>query len=179
MELFEVALTIINIIAVALSPVIAVVVGQALQTQSEKRKDKMQIFQCLMTRRITGWAAWESVNALNSIDIVFSDNIAVREQWKILRSKFRKEIPLQEQQREQCKLLELMANALGYKGKVTWENIQSPYYPEGLDQQFALNSQIVSGQADWAKLSSLVLNAINAGMDTTQTDQKETPHANP
>lgn len=74
MEPFEIVLTVVNIAAVVLSPIIAVVIGQSLQTKSEKRRDKMQVFQCLMTRRITGWAAWESVNALNSIDIIFSEN---------------------------------------------------------------------------------------------------------
>ncbi len=177
MEPFEIVLTVVNIAAVVLSPIIAVVIGQSLQTKSEKRRDKMQVFQCLMTRRITGWAAWESVNALNSIDIIFSDNMAVREQWKVLLSKFRKEISPQEQQREQCKLLELMANDLGYKDIITWENIQNPYYPEGLAQQFALNSQIASGQADWAKLSSMIFNAINTPADATQTNQEGSSHA--
>lgn len=177
MKPFEIALSVVNIVAVALSPIIAVVVGQALQTRAEKRKDKMQIFQCLMTRRITGWAAWESVNALNLIDMVFSDNKAIREQWKLLLSKLRNEISSQEQQREQCKLLELMANDLGYKGKITWENIQNPYYPVGLDQQFAINSQITNGQVDWAKLSSLILNTFNTSTDPTKTGQEEPPNA--
>lgn len=150
MTKFEVAIAIINIIAIIVVPLVAVFVGQFLQNRAEKRKDKMAIFQCLMTRRITGWAGYDAVNALNSIDIVFSDCEAVRKQWALLLSKYRRDVTPQEQSREQCKLLELMANDLGYKGKITWEVIQNPYYPEGLAKQIEINSQILDGQVAWA-----------------------------
>ena len=76
-------MAVLNLIAVLLIPVVAVIVGQYLQERAKKRKDKMQIFQCLMTRRITGWAALEAVNAINSIDIVFTDNKEIRNQLGI------------------------------------------------------------------------------------------------
>ena len=132
---FDMILAIVNVIAVVLSPIIAVLVGQFLQNRAEKRKDKMAIFQCLMTHRMIGWTDSSSVNALNLIDIVFSDCEPVRAQWKILLSKYRPEFSKQEQEREQCKLLELMAKNLGYKKKITWDTIQNPYYPVGLSQQ--------------------------------------------
>lgn len=168
-----------NLIAVFASPIIAVWVGQYLQNRAEKRKDKMQIFQCLMTRRITGWAALEAVNALNSIDIIFADSEPVRNQWRILHEKYRPEISAQDQYREQCKLLELMANDLGYKDKVTWENIQNPYYPTGLDQQLKNNDTIQNAYLAFANLMQ------NPGLPffTTQQQnpsnksQEDTPHA--
>ena len=150
MTKFEIILAIVTILAIIIIPIVAVFVGQYLQSKSEKRKDKMQIFQCLMTKRITGWAGLDAVNALNSIDIVFSDCEAVRKQWAILLSKFRRDVTAQEQYREQCKLLELMANDLGYKDKITWDIIQNPYYPEGLAKQIEINSQILDGQVAWA-----------------------------
>ena len=146
MTKFEIIMAIINVIAIIAIPIVAVFVGQFLQNKAEKRKDKMQIFQCLMTKRITGWAGLDAVNALNSIDIVFSDCEAVRKQWAVLLSKYRHDITVQEQYREQCKLLELMANDLGYKDKITWDIIQNPYYPEGLAKQIEINSQILDGQ---------------------------------
>ena len=155
MTSFETIMTILNLIAVLLIPVIAVIVGQYLQERTQKRKDKMQIFQCLMTRRATGWAGIEAVNALNSIDIIFADSSSVRGQWKILLEKSRPDITAQDYYLEQCKLLELMANDLGYKDKITWENIQKPYYPQGLDQQIAMNTQIMNGQVEWAKAVGL------------------------
>ena len=114
MSKFEMILTVVNILAIIIIPIAAVFIGQKLQEKSELRKDKMQIFQCLMTRRILGWASLEAVNALNSIDVIFADCEAVRKQWAVLLSKYSQDISPREQYGEQCKLLELMANDLGY-----------------------------------------------------------------
>ena len=43
---------ILNLIAIIIIPIIAVIIGQWLQTRSEKRKDKMHIFKTLMTSRV-------------------------------------------------------------------------------------------------------------------------------
>lgn len=156
MTTFEKIIAVLNLIAVLLIPVVAVIVGQYLQEKAQKRNDKMQIFQCLMTRRITGWAALEAVNAINSIDIVFTDNKEIRNQLSVWKSKCRRDIPSEDRYREQCKLLEMMANDLGYKNKITWDIIQNPYYPEGLDQQLSMNNQIMNGQVEWAKAAGLL-----------------------
>lgn len=44
-------LAIVDIIALIAVPIIAVWVGQVLQNRAAKRKDKIAIFQCLMTHR--------------------------------------------------------------------------------------------------------------------------------
>ena len=174
MTTFEKFVAVLNLIAVLLIPVVAVIVGQYLQERVQKRKDKMQIFQCLMTRRITGWAALEAVNAINSIDIIFTDNKEIRNQLGVWKSKCRKDIPSEEQYREQCKLLELMANDLGYKDKITWDIIQNPYYPEGLNQQLTMNTQIMNGQVEWAKAAGL----LSQMMGKPQQNSEDTDHAN-
>lgn len=174
MTTFEKIVAVLNLIAVLLIPVVAVIVGQYLQERVQKRKDKMQIFQCLMTRRITGWAALEAVNAINSIDIIFTDNKEIRNQLGVWKSKCRKDIPSEEKYREQCKLLELMANDLGYKDKITWDIIQNPYYPEGLNQQLTMNTQIMNGQVEWAKAAGL----LSQMMGKPQQNSEDTDHAN-
>lgn len=174
MTTFEKIMAVLNLLAVLLIPVVAVIVGQHLQERAQKRKDKMQIFQCLMTRRITGWAALEAVNAINSIDIVFTDNKEIRNQLGIWRSKCKKDVSREEQYREQCKLLELMANNLGYKDKITWDVIQNPYYPEGLDQQLAMNNQIMTGQVEWAKAAGL----LSQMMGKPQQNSEDKDHIN-
>ncbi len=174
MTTFEMIIAIINVVAIIVIPIFAVFIAQHLQNKSEKRKDKVQIFQCLMTRRTTGWAALEAVNALNSIDIVFADCDPVRKQWAILLSKYRKEISAQEQYREQCKLLELMANNLGYKDKITWDIIQNPYYPEGLARQVEINAQIIDGQVAWANAAG----QISQFMGQASKSQEEQTNAN-
>lgn len=129
---------ILNLIAIIIIPIAAVLIAQWLQNRAEKRKDKMQIFKALMTSRIYGWTP-ESVNALNVIDIVFANDKSVRAAWKDLNDKYNVSDPdeqhLKKIQLAQYKLLEAIANSLGYKDKITWETIQNPYMPVGMANQ--------------------------------------------
>ncbi len=97
-----------------------------------------------MTSRIYGWTQ-ESVHCLNIIDIVFSDDEKVRKAWKDLYDKYcvqsPDEIQLKRIQNAQYKLLETIAESLGYKDKVTWETIQNPYIPKGMLQQLREQNQ--------------------------------------
>ena len=139
---------VVNCIAIIAAPIISVLIAQGLQNREKKRQDKMDIFKTLMTSRIYGWTP-QSVQALNIIDIVFSDDKKVREQWKKYYDKLCIENPtetdLNKIKREQDKLLLELANTLGYKDKVSWETIQSPYIPKGMvdsmiqQQQYQIN----------------------------------------
>ena len=73
---------ILNLIAIVVIPIAAVIIGQYLQDRAEIRKDKMHIFKVLMTSRIYGWTQ-ESVHCLNIIDIVFADDKKVRDLFLI------------------------------------------------------------------------------------------------
>lgn len=73
---------ILNLIALIIVPIIAVMIGQYLQDRAKKREDKMDIFKALMTSRAFGWTN-ASVYALNTIEIVFANNKAVLQQWKV------------------------------------------------------------------------------------------------
>lgn len=138
---------ILNLAALVLIPIAAVVIGQRLQIHSEKRKDKMQIFKTLMTSRIYGWTP-DSVHALNIIDIVFVDDKNVRDAWKDLNDKYRVTNPDQQHikkiENAQYKLLEAIANSLGYKKKITWETIQNPYMPIGMVKQIEAQQNMQS-----------------------------------
>lgn len=83
---------ILNVIAIIIAPIISVKIAQSLQDKAKMRQDKMEIFKTLMTNRIYGWTP-QSVNALNSIDIIFSDDEAVRKQWKAYYNKLCVEKP--------------------------------------------------------------------------------------
>lgn len=141
---------ILNLIALIIIPIIAVIIGQYLQNRAKKREDKMDIFKALMTSRAFGWTN-ASVYALNTLEIVFSDNKAVLQQWKIYYDKLCIEQPtdtdLKRIQTERDKLIETIAKSLGYKNKITWETIQNPYIPKGMidsmeQQQKQQNSQV-------------------------------------
>lgn len=135
---------ILNLIAIIIIPIIAVLIGQWLQTRAEKRKDKMHIFKTLMTSRVYWWTQ-ESVYCLNIIDIVFADDREVRNAWKDLYDKYCVQNPDESQLKKietaQYKLLESMAVSLGYKDKVTWETIQNPYIPQGMLRQIETQNQ--------------------------------------
>ena len=94
---------ILNLIAIIVIPIVAVLIGQHLQNRAEIRKDKMHIFKVLMTSRIYGWTQ-ESVHCLNIIDIVFSDDKKVRNAWKDLYDKYGVKDPdgMIQQQQEQA-----------------------------------------------------------------------------
>lgn len=150
------ASAIINLIAIVVAPIAAVLIGQRLQNDAEKRKDKMQLFKTLMASRIYAWTP-DSVYALNIIDIVFADDKQVRAAWKDLNDKLNVSNPdehhLQKIQKSQYKLLEAIARSLGYKNKITWETIQNPYLPVGLTNQ--IEAQYRSQQEYYNVLSGM------------------------
>lgn len=168
----------LTLAALIIIPIVAVVIAQWLQNRSEKRKDKMQIFKTLMTSRIYRWTP-DSVNALNIIDIVFSDDEKVRAAWKDLNDKYRVTNPDQQHLKKienaQYKLLEAMANSLGYKDKITWETIQNPYMPVGMAQQ--IEAQKNMQQAYYSAING-VNNFVqnqkqNPNTDASSSDQSE------
>lgn len=160
---------IINIIALIIIPVIAVVIGQKLQVCSQKRNDKMQIFKTLMTSRIFGWTN-ESVQAMNLIDVVFADDKAVRKQWKICFDKMCVENPtdtdLSKIKLEREKLLEAMAKSLGYKDIITWESIQNPYIPKGM-------TDLIAQQQAYQNNQSIIIEQMKKMLQTNGKEEAE------
>lgn len=147
---------ILNLLAIIVIPIAAVLIGQWLQNRTEKRKDKMQIFKTLMTSRIYGWTQ-ESVHCMNIINIVFADDKKVCAAWKDLYDKYCVQNPdetqLKKIQNAHYKLLEIMAVSLGYKDKITWETIQNPYIPQGMINQW--QEQAKSQQAYTTLLNNM------------------------
>ena len=64
----------INLAALVVIPILAVIIAQYLQDRSEKRKDKMRVFSHLMSYRSFGYVDQYSVNVFNSVPIVFYDD---------------------------------------------------------------------------------------------------------
>lgn len=151
-------LEIINVIAIILIPIVAVLIGQWLQNKSEKRKDKMRVFSHLMSYRAFNYTDQYSVNILNSIPIVFYKDADVIEKYKnyIQSLNIKPEDVLQKQKEiedNKTKMLESMAKSLGYKN-INWETIQNPYLPQGLINEKAAENLYKQGQVDLAKIVS-------------------------
>ena len=169
MTLFEKVVAVVNIAALIIVPIAAVLIGQLIQDRSEKRKDKMEIFKILMMTRYN-WTA-ESVRALNIIDVVFAKDAKVRNAWKscydivCLPS-----YSVQQLNLAQDKLLEAMATSLGYKSSITWETIQNPYYPKFFTDAMQQQRNINNGQE---MLADLVLQMQRNGFP--QVNHTEEP----
>lgn len=178
---FEIVIAILNLLALISIPIIAVLIGQYLQTIAAKRKDKMDIFKTLMVNRLA-WSV-ESVRALNIIDIVFADDDSVRKAWNEYYQKLCVEHPTEMQlkqiQQAQDKMLETMAISLGYKGKITWETIQNPYIPKGMIAAIDQQQTIQKGQTELAKVAGAFAQMIhNNAANQASNQQEDKPHAN-
>lgn len=67
----------INVLAIVLSPILAVLITIWLTRRNEKRKEKMEAFRQLMISRVTA-STEEFVKIVNSIDVIFADSKPVR-----------------------------------------------------------------------------------------------------
>lgn len=76
---------IIEVLAILLSPLIALQVSARLDALKERRQRKVAIYRILMATRAQN-LIWDHINALNSIDIDFAGpgkkDKAVRDKWK-------------------------------------------------------------------------------------------------
>lgn len=164
-----------EVIAVIIAPVLAVLIGQYMQNRDEKRKDKLSVFKILMTNRI-GWT-YESVYALNIIDIVFADDKNVCTKWaeyyRLLCIQKPDEMQLKQRQEAQDKLLEAMAKALGYKDQVTWDKIQNPYIPQGMVDAMQQRQMIQNGQVEFAKVAGVFSQMMSQDSALQQPNQQE------
>ena len=144
---------IIMIIAVILGPIAAVYIGQKLVAESEKRKEKMFVLKTLLICR-NNKLNFGYVEAINSIDVIFIDN-------KDVRAACRKLIKIYAEQKEgsdeekKCliELIEKITEDLGYKNKITWQNLQNPYIPTGMVEAEQLQREVQNGQLALAKIA--------------------------
>ena len=167
----------INCIAIIVAPIISVRIAQKLQDKSRKHQDKIEILKTLMTSRLYGWTT-QGVHALNVIDIVFSDDEEVRKQWKTYYDKLCVENPTETELKkikiEQDKLIETIANSLGYKDKVSWETIQNPYIPKGMIDSMNQQQMLQAGQLNFLQmLSTSIPNDTNNNGGKQKNGQNE------
>ena len=135
-------MSIVNIIAIILSPIIALFISHKVQISYEKRKEKIEILKISMARRIPSNSI-EYVNALNIIDIIFVDSPKVKAAYKSLYEAYQQQnYDVSKSQMMLTKLIEAIVADVGYKEKITWDAIQQPYYPGWLDNQLQTDSTI-------------------------------------
>lgn len=123
---------ILNLIAIIVIPILAVLIGQFLQNRVSIRKEKVEIFKKLMTYRNIGYTDMAAVEALNQIPILFVNNKNVMKEYnnfiELMNSKKKDEETVNKIGKSKKKLLESMAKSLNYK-RINWEIIETPYLP--------------------------------------------------
>ena len=127
---------ILNLIALVVIPILAVVIGHHIQNRAQKRVDKMRVFTALMNSRLYGWTN-ESVLSLNMLIFIFADNPCVKKRWEQYFQALCIQNPNQKEQehiqKAQNRLLKSMAKSLGYNGKSYMQSIDHLYKPIGMD----------------------------------------------
>ena len=124
------------IITALCSGLIATIITIFWQKAFQIKQEKRRIFSVLMSKRYD-FAAEESVEALNMIEVVFYSSSKVRDAWKEFNDAANSpESPTREQtiRDKHLRLLEVIAEDIGYKN-LKWDNIKQYYYPIGLSNK--------------------------------------------
>lgn len=157
----EIILTIIGFINAIIAALLSVLISHHLHDKERKRQDKMRILVDLMTSRVYGWTP-QSVNSMNVIDVIFADSEKVKTAWHTFFDSCKMNNPSEQQLKDieinRCKLIETIANDLGYKDKLTWDEIQSYYYPQGMANYFQEQKEFQDLQLNIAKGANQILN---------------------
>ncbi len=127
---------IITVIAILLSPAIAVGVSILVQDWREKRKDKEFIFSSLMATRHQIYSD-EVVRALNMIDVIFHDDEKVRELWReyydmLHNPGLNNPTGWEQWKTKKLELIYEMAKVTGYGKKITHIDASRVYVPVGM-----------------------------------------------
>jgi hypothetical protein len=142
-------MTLINVLAILFSPLIAVGVTVWLQHRKERRDQKRWIFATLIATRHTPITD-EVVRALNMIDIVFHDSPAVRRLWReyfdmLGNPGLQNPQGFQQRQVKNLEMITEMAKVLGYGKAISHLDVDRVYYPVGLGKQ-ADQAQAISDE---------------------------------
>lgn len=141
-------LAIANVIAIALSPLIAVSVTLGYQHWREKRNSKMWVLNTLIGTR-SNPLTYEAVRALNMIDITFSKDTDVRRLWReyfemLNNQGLNNQLGYEQRQRKNLELITEMAAALGYRKEVTHLDVDRVYQPQGIVNTEDRNERVMN-----------------------------------
>jgi hypothetical protein len=120
---------IVMIVAVLIGPISAVLITLWAQKRNDKRSAKRQLFLALIGERKSLVISNATANALNSIDVVFSNNQKVRDLWHKYYALLAQN-PSEERVHTWLELLSAMAEVLGMS-KLSATELDKFYIPQG------------------------------------------------
>lgn len=135
-----------EIIAILLSPVIAVAITLWHQSRKERRDRKDRLFQTLMIYRKSVPPSHEWVNALNLIDVVFADNEKIVRIWKEyyqMLGSAKSDHEYRDRDHKYIELLSVMAKDLGYIN-LQQTDIDKFYSPQAHQDQLVAQREVQS-----------------------------------
>jgi hypothetical protein len=138
----------INIVAILLSPIIAVLVTKYLQDRKAKKDYKLSIFSTLMATRQAPIND-ETVRALNMIDVAFCKEEKVRNLWHEYYEMLHNEglnnpVGYKTRQQKNLGLITEMAKVVGYGEEISSLDVDRVYYPRGLGEVSSRNEEVMN-----------------------------------
>jgi hypothetical protein len=135
-----------TILALVLSPVMAVLISVGITIWYQNRKQKLdakhQLFRTLMAHRKASPPPFELVNSLNLIDVIFADNHQVVVLWhNYYNSLHQKEVNWPNAQHQYLDLLSEIAKSLDYKS-LSQTDIDKFYTPVAHGEMAEVNWKI-------------------------------------
>ncbi len=142
---------VLTIIAIALSPMIAVLVTVYLQRRKEKRDHKLNVLATLIGSRHAPTGD-ETIRALNLIDVVFYDAPRVRALWHeyfgmLNNAGLQNPLGIGQRQKKNLEMITEMAKALGYGEAITHLDVDRVYYPVALEERARRDATVMDGFA--------------------------------
>lgn len=137
-------LSIVQIVAVSIIPLIVWVLGNHYQDRKAKNDAKLKVFLTLMANRKSASITKEWADSLNVIDVVFQDDRKVREAWKAYHDSLNNKSPhFASNNSYMLDLLSEMALSLGYKDLKQTE-IDSFYNPQQFVDQNQMHNELMT-----------------------------------
>ena len=131
----------VAIISALISGIFATIITLFWQNYTQKKTIKNNIFNTLMAYRFK-LSEYESVKALNSIQVIFYKHESVLQAWKNFKQETDR-IPPDNKRIEDAyiKLLEEVGKACGYRN-IKWDEIKDYYYPQFLADEIDENQRL-------------------------------------
>jgi hypothetical protein len=135
-----------NILAILLSPLIAVWVTTRLQDRKERRQQQLHILGTLMAARHEPLSA-DTVRALNLLDLVFSDKADVRKLWReyfemVSNEGLQNPQGWKQRSKKNLEMITEMAKCLGYGDAISHLDVDRVYYPVGVLNQAQMSQEL-------------------------------------
>ena len=135
-----------GLIAVLVSPLIAVLVSLWLQDRKEQRQRQLAILGALLAARHEVVSA-DVVRSLNLIDLVFHDKDSVRGLWHeyfdmLSNEGLNNPLGFEQRKKKNLELITEMARTLGFGGALGYLDVDRVYSPVGAWNQYERNEQV-------------------------------------